>query len=201
MDPSESFIINWDPEELVGVTSIVSSLVSRLGRFSGISGMVMLLISSMPTSSGAWGVREERWGNSRGWMIGETWEEETGLLIGQGGGEVMTERLRSTGFIFMKSICGRGEELGVKVELAEGEGVCLRLKGGSVIGGRSLLSNIMLREEGGSGTICWRMELIWASDTGQARGRRVVFIMVFILDCMAGGRGFVKTMVSELGWG
>ena len=137
-----TLIINWLPCELGGVTSIGSSLVSRLGMFSGISGKVMLMMSSIPTSSGAWGVREDRLGNSsKGWIIGETWEEDMGLFMGQGeGGEVITERFRSTGFIFMKSIWGRGDELGVKVGLAWGEGVFRRIWGGEVIRGRSLLS-------------------------------------------------------------
>jgi hypothetical protein len=90
----------------------------------------------------SWGL-ELRRGNSRGWIIGDTWEEETVLTIGGQGEEVITERLRSIGLIFMKSIAGKGDDVMGKVGLREGcfgEGVCGRHEGASIRSGLSLSS-------------------------------------------------------------
>ena len=69
---------------------------------------------------------ELSWGNSSGWMIGDTCEEETVLITGHGE-EVITERLLSIGFILVKSIWGNGDDVIGNVGLGDkrcfGDGV------------------------------------------------------------------------------
>lgn len=59
----------------------------------------------------------------------------------------------------------------------------------------SFSSGLTLQPAWGSGTICWRMELIWSSDTGD-RGTNVVLAVLILLVC-SGGNGLVKLLSPD----